>query len=120
MIEDFFDHKCNIFHVQKETASPGYNLPGSPSFSYGSVPDISEHDCHFGVRNGDLRTSQQQPQNDLNARLKLTLPTGTDIRLNDKVVDCSTGFAYTAEVPRNIRGHHIIVYIKREGAGKAL
>ena len=120
MIEDLFDHKCNIFHVQKETASPGYSLPGSPTFSYGTVPDISEQDCHFSVRNGELHTTQQQPQNDLSARLKLNLPAGTDIRLNDKVVDCKTGLSYTAEVPRNIRGHHIIVYVKREGPGKAL
>lgn len=120
MIEDFFDHKCNIYHVQGEKESPGFGLPGSPTFSYNDAPDISGQMCHFGVKSGNLSTAQQQPQNDLSARLKLNLPTGTDIRLNDKVVDCSTGLAYTAEVPRNIRGHHIIVYIKREGPGKAL
>lgn len=120
MIEDFFDHKCNIFHVVKGTGSPGFGLPGSPTFEYSPVPDIAEQDCHFGVRNGTLNTAQQQPQNDLNARLKLTLPAGTDIRMNDKVVDCKTGLSYTAEVPRDIRGHHTIVYIKREGPGKAL
>lgn len=120
MIEDFFDHKCNIFHVQNESASPGYGLPESPTFSYGAVPDIAEQQCHFGVKSGNLSTEQQQPQNDLIARLKLYLPTGTDIRLNDKIVDCKTGLSYIAEVPRDIRGHHMTVYIKREGPRKAL
>ena len=45
--------------------------------------------------------------------LKLTLPTGTDIKVNDKVIDCDTGYEYEAEVPRNIRGHHITVQIHR-------
>lgn len=120
MIEDFFDHKCDIYHVEKETASPGFGLPGSPSFTYGKAPDIAGQMCHFSVRTGEVNTAQQQPQNDLNARLKLTLPVGTDIRLNDKIVDCESNYAYTAEVPRNIRGHHLTVYIKRTAAQKPL
>lgn len=115
MIADFFDHKCNIFHIVKDTASPGYNLPGSPTFQYGTTPDITEQVCHFGVRSANMSTTQQQPQNDLNARLKLSLPIGTDIRLNDRIVDCENNLAYTAEVPRNIRNHHLVVYIKRTG-----
>ena len=45
---------------------------------------------------------------------------GTDIRINDKVVDCETGLEYTAERPRNIRDHHIFVYIKRTKEQEAL
>lgn len=120
MIEDLLDHECDIFHVVKETASPGFALPGSPSFTYSSVPDIAGQKCHFSVRTGEVNTAQQQPQNDLNARLKLTLPVGTDIRLNDRIVDCKSKLAYTAEVPRNIRGHHLTVYIKRTDEQKPL
>lgn len=120
MIEDLFDHSCDIYHVAKETASPGYGLPETPSFTYNDAPDIAGQMCHFSVRLGDVNTEQRQPQNDLNARLKLTLPIGTDIRLNDKIVDCKSNLAYTAEVPRNIRDHHLIVYIKRTGAQKPL
>ncbi len=53
------------------------------------------------------------------ARLLITKsedPLGTDIRLNDKVVDLENGYAYIAEVPRVIRGHHISVYLHRTGA----
>jgi hypothetical protein len=56
----------------------------------------------------------------MDAKIKLTLPTGTDVRINDKIVDCSTGLEYTAEQPRDIRGHHIFVYIKKTGEQKAL
>ena len=113
MIEDFFDHKCNIFHIVGEEATPGYGLPPSPSFHYKPEPDISELECHFGVRTSSLMTVQGAPQNDLEARIKLTLPVGTDVRINDKIVDCDTLHEYTAEQPRNIRNHHIFVYIKR-------
>ena len=33
-IEDFFDHRCSIYHTQQESTSPGYGLPGSPKFKY--------------------------------------------------------------------------------------
>lgn len=120
MIEDFFDHKCNIFHVVNEDTSPGFGLPGTPSFTYNNTPDIAGQRCHFGVRSANVNTLQREPQNDLNARLKLTLPIGTDIRLNDKIVDCESNLAYTAEIPRNIRGHHLSVYIIRINAQKPL
>lgn len=56
----------------------------------------------------------------MEAKIKLTLPIDAEVRLNDKIVDCSTGLVYTAEQPVNIRGHHQFVYIKREGAQKPL
>ena len=56
----------------------------------------------------------------MDAKIKLTLPAGTDVRLNDKIIDCNTGFEYTAEQPRNIRGHHIFVYVKMIGEERHL
>lgn len=119
-LEDFFDHKCDIYHIKEGQASPGYGLAASPSFSYPEEPDIKEQDCHFGVRSQSVTVTQTAPANLMDAKIKLTLPVGTDVRLNDKIVNCATGFEYTAELPLNIRGHHIFVYIKRTGGQKAL
>lgn len=122
MIEDLFDHECKIFHVQTTSSSPGYGLPtGSDvKYGYGSTPDIAKVSCHFGVKNSNITIVQGEPQNDMDARIKLTLPIGTDVRLNDKIVSLETGLEYTAEQPRNIRDHHIIVYIKRMEKQKPL
>ena len=64
-IEDFFDHRCSIYHTQQESASPGYGLPGSPKFKYPKQPDLEEVPCHFGVRSASIQIAQQQPQNDM-------------------------------------------------------
>jgi hypothetical protein len=56
----------------------------------------------------------------MDAKIKLTLPAGTDVQLNDKIVDCATGLEYTAEQPVNVRGHHTFVYIKKTEGQKAL
>jgi hypothetical protein len=56
----------------------------------------------------------------MDAKIKLTLPIGADIRLNDKIVDCKTGLEYTAEQPVDVRGHHLFAYIKKIGEEKML
>ena len=81
MIENFFDHKCDIYHITEKTATQGYGLPSSIGFDYPETPDITALPCHFGVKNASV---------------------------------------YTAEQPRNIRDHHIFVYIKRVEKDKAL
>lgn len=113
MIEDFFDHKCDIYHLKNEEDSLGYGLPASNKYEYGIEPNIKAINCHFGVKTSNITIIQQQPYNSMDARIKLTLPADTDIRLNDKIVDCDTKLEYTAEQPRNIRNHHKYVYIKR-------
>ena len=120
MIEDFFDHKCDVYHVQKQQGSPGYGLPEAATYSYGDDPDIAGLPCHFGVKSSSVIVVQQEPQNALDSRIKLTYPAGIGIRINDKIVDCGTGLAYTAELPRNIRDHHQFVYIKRVDAQRPL
>lgn len=119
-LEDFFDHYCDIYHIDEKEASPGYGLAASPSFSYPTEPDIKAQNCHFGVRSQSVTVTQTAPANLMDAKIKLTLPAGTDIRINDKIVDCDTGLAYTAEQPRNIRGHHLFVYIKKTEGQKPL
>lgn len=118
--DGFLDHKCDIYHMEKTDTSPGYDLPSSPSFSYPEQPDIVDIACHFGVKNGTVTIVQLEPQTNLEAKVKLALPAGTDVRLNDKIVDCGTGYEYTAEIPRSIRNHHTTVQLHRTGSQAAL
>lgn len=112
-IEDFFDHKCDIYHLIGTVQKRGYGLPDNQEYKYSTQPDIKEQPCHFSVKSGNVTIIQKEPQRDLEGRQKLTLPIGTDIRINDRIVDCATGCEYEAEVPRNIRGHHISVMVHR-------
>lgn len=117
-LENFFDHKCSLYHVVGSEESPGYGLPDSPSFDYPTEPDEANIPCHFaqGSSGGTLNTLVQNlPEHAYQERIKLTLPIGTDIRVNDKVLDHRTNLVYIAEIPRNIRNHHIYVWVKREG-----
>ena len=109
-LADFLDHKCDIYHLIQSKDSPGYGLPDSPVFNYNNKPDEKEIPCHFGIESLDAETEQKQPQNILRE----------NIRINDRIVDCNSGLEYTAERPRNIRGHHIFVYIKRIKEQEAL
>ncbi len=118
--KDFLNHRCNIYHNREEQTSPGYGLAASPSFHYPEKPDISGQECHFGVKSQSVTVTQTAPANLMDAKIKLALPMGTDIRINDKIVDCATGLEYTAEQPVNVRDHHIFVYVKRTGGQKAL
>lgn len=119
-IEDFFDHTCDIYHMGKSGKTPGFGLPEAPSFSYGGTPDLSGVPCHFRVTGFHPHFSEEKPYTDMQVTDKLALPTGTDIRINDKVVDLTTGVVYTAGVPRNIRDHHIAVQLHRTGEQRAL
>ena len=66
----------------------------------------------------DLQIVQGEPYSSLEGQVKLSLPIGTGIRKNDIVQSRETGLRYRADVPREIRGHHIIVTLRREGGVK--
>lgn len=119
-VEDLFDHTCNIFHLRSAETSPGFGLPASPKFEYDKAPDLEGVACHFHVNNFAPSFREQQPHTDMEATEKLSLPVGTDVRINDKIVDLTTGVEYTAGVPRNIRDHHIAVQLHRTTAQRAL
>lgn len=112
-LEALLDHKCDIYHLCKDKKNPGYGLPDSVEYSYSERPDIAGQVCHFGVKSQSVTVTQTAPANMMDAKTKLTLPTGTDIRMEDKVVDCDTGLEYTAEQPVNVRGHHLFVFVKK-------
>lgn len=119
--EDFLDHTCDIYHVQRRDKSPGFGLPASPAFSYPEEPDEKDVPCHFHVKSGStINISQLEPQNELDSSQKLGLPAGTDVRLNDKIVWKETGLEYTAGLPREIRGHHTAVILRRVDRQKPL
>ena len=113
MINGLFDNSCDIYHLAHEEASPGYGLPPASLYAYPEKPDLSGVPCHFGIKYRDTAVSQKEPANVYYARVKLALPAGTDIRLNDKIVDRGSGLEYTAQVPRDIRGNHITVFVMR-------
>lgn len=119
-LETLFDHTCDIYHMRKADESPGYGLPPSPTFSYPETPDLSGIPCHFSVRDSALTIVQREPQANLEGRIKLNLPLDTDVRINDTIVDVTLGVEYTAELPRNIRGHHIAVKLRRTGQQEPL
>lgn len=117
------NHSCDIYHLKKESGSPGYGLPASPYYQsdlYPDVPDVSGVRCHFGVRSGTRAIVQLEPQVEFQASIKLTLPLDTDIRRGDKIVDCDTKYEYTAEVPVKVRDHHITVQLRRTGQQRGL
>lgn len=119
-LEDFFEHTCTLFHAQKGNSDLGYGISDQNSFLYPHEAEEKDKGipCHFSLKTGTYHVAQGEPQNTYAARLKLSLPIGTDIRVNDKVISGVTGYAYIAEIPRSIRDHHIIVYVNRSGTIK--
>ena len=114
--EKLKDHRCAIYHMKKDSKSLGYGIAGD-SFSYPAEPDEADVPCHFNV--SDTGTLEQtEDANEYTVVGKLNLPYGTDVRVNDKIIDLGSGISYYAEVPRNIRDHHIIVRIQRKGKVK--
>lgn len=113
-IENLFNHRCSIYHLQEQTTSPGWGLPGETEFSYPATPDLEHVPCHFNVGAG-TQMVQESPFNLYLYTGKLNLPAGTDIRLNDKIVNEASGLEFTAQVPQDIRGHHMTVTIQRKG-----
>lgn len=118
--EHFLNDLCDIYHVQKSESSPGYGLKEQPSFSYPEQPDVPGVACHFGVKSESTSINQAAPVNVKESRIKLTMPTGTDVRLNDKIVDKKNGYEYIAEIPHDVHGHHIFVYATAKGTQRYL
>lgn len=111
-IEDFFDHKCRIYHLKDEEISVGYGVKSSPGKAYENEP-AGMFPCHFYVKSDGNSLAQYDPYTAVEGTIKLSLPAGTDIRMNDKVCWEETGLDYRAGLPRDIRGHHIAVTLYR-------
>ena len=114
--ENLLDHKCAIYHMKKDGKNLGYGIAGE-AFSYPVEPDVTDVPIHCNVS----ETGTKEETVDANEYIvvgKLNLPYGTDIRVNDKIIDLGSGISYYAEIPRNVRDHHIIVQIQRKGKVK--
>lgn len=111
-LSDFFDHTCNIHHIQTKEVDKGYGIKDREYF-YSENPDIENIPCHFYIKTLE-QLIYNEPQPVVTGRIKLALSSNTDIRTNDKVVNNVTGLSYIAEVVHNIRNHHIMVYLFRE------
>lgn len=121
MFADFFNHTCDIYHITPSTVAIGFGFDvDDTTYRYSAVPDIQGHPCHFHTKTDSMALSQTEPENKLSRVRKLTLPIGTDIRINDKVVECATGDEYTAEKPINVQNHHISVLLTRTTPQEAL
>lgn len=121
MFEDFMNHRCNIYHLEDDTVNVGYGVKQRTVRKTGSIAATKEQPCHFHTKVGDtVRIVQNEPFSSVDGEIKLSLPAGVDIRMNDIVEDCSNGLRYRAGVPRAVHaGHHIIVGLNREGGTKA-
>lgn len=114
--EDLLDHKCAIYHMQKTDKSLGYGIT-TGSFTYPEEPDLPEVPCHFNI--GDTGSMEQtEDANEYLVTGKLQLPAGTEVYVNDKIIDLGTDLIYTAEIPKNIRDHHMTVNVQRKGKVK--
>lgn len=112
-IEDFFDHTCSIYHLEKKQTDFGYGIAPEVHQSYSQDPAITGQSCHFHVKSDGTRLVQDDPYSAIEGTIKLSLPVGVDIRLNDKVVWEDTGLCYRAGLPRRIREHHVTVILYR-------
>lgn len=110
---DFLDHKCDIYHVVADNEQIGYGIKAAATYGYPASPDVKGVACHFHVRSESLSVIQEDPQTSVNGSIKLSLPLETDIRINDMIISRESGLKYRAGLPRNIRGHHISVTLKR-------
>ena len=88
--EDYLNDLCDIYHAQKGDESPGYGLTEQPSFSYPKEPDVLSVACHFAVKSESTSISQTAPANIKESRIKLALPTGTDVSTSRRFHTTST------------------------------
>lgn len=72
--EDFLDHRCDIYHLKESSYKPNPALKDSKSYCYNDTPDISNQECHFGVKSMSISVNQEEPFNLLDGKIKLTLP----------------------------------------------
>lgn len=111
--EELLEQRCAIYHISTEEKSMGYGIK-TDSFCYPEEPDLPSVPCHFNVQDSGV-LEQTEDANEFTVVGKVNFANGTDVRVNDKIVDLANGITYYAELPRQIRDHHIIVRVQRKG-----
>lgn len=107
MSKKFFDHTCNIYHLEGTDDTPGFGLQTMENNSYPETADIEGQICHVHVGDQNVNESQRSPQRDIELEGAISFPIGTDVRVNDRIEDLTHGKNYIVSNPRNIRGNHI-------------
>lgn len=122
MFEDFFNHTCNIYHLEDESTDIGYGIRATDVKKPQKKADEKEVRCHFYIRSNGVKIVQKEPYSSADGEMKLSLPVGTNIKMNDTVEDCRDGLMYRAGKPMEVHGgHHIIVMLSRmEGVKGAI
>lgn len=123
MFEDFLDHRCNIYYLVDEQITVGYGINAESVRKENDRPTLKNVACHFHVKNNNqIKVIQNEPYTSVEGDVKLTLPAGVDIRMNDTVEDIRDGLKYRAGKPSLVHnGHHIIVTLQRlEGVNAAI
>ena len=122
MFDDFMNHTCNIYHLENNPVNVGYGILASDVKSEKSKPDEIAVKCHFHIKSsvGSVAVIQNEPYSSVEGQIKLSLPIGTNIRMNDIVEDCRNGLKYRADAPKEVYGaHHIIVNLRRQEGVKS-
>ncbi len=118
-IEDFFRHKCDIYHISHAGRAAKYGLPSSEKDStYPANPSITDVICFFADANAD--EMEVEPTTVYPGARELSLPTGTDIHRGDKIIDKRFNIEYTAGFPEDIRGKYLSVPLNRKTVREAL
>ena len=122
MFDDFMNHTCNIYHLENNPVNVGYGSLASDVKAEKSKPDEIAVKCHFHIKSsvGSVAVIQNEPYSSVEGQIKLSLPIGTNIRMNDIVEDCRNGLKYRADAPKEVYGaHHIIVNLRRQEGVKS-
>lgn len=104
--------RCDIYHLQETTDSPGYGLPGEIRYEYNNDPDLTNVPCYFNEKSQSI--TQGDPGAEIVHSFKVSFAVNADVRLNDKVI--FDGIEYTAQIPKKIKNHHIEVTVTRKGS----
>ena len=78
--ERLLNHKCDIYHITDvQTKDYGYGVVTNTETAYPSEPDLVNVSCHFHKES--INVVQSTPQQNIEARIKIDFPLGTDVRL---------------------------------------
>lgn len=114
-IKSFFRHTCNIYSAYNIPITMGYGIPtADKKLSYNEKPDIENCPCCFGSLNNSPKITFSEPINTFDGYNEVSLPSKTNIKKGDKVVDVRFNLEYTAGYPEDIRGKYIVVPLYRK------
>lgn len=119
-IENFFRHRCDIYHISAVSKTAGYGLPSSEkTLVRPAEPSLSDAPCFFSYPDTDGIT-EKEPTTVFTGANELSLPAGTVIHYGDKIIDRRFNVEYTAGFPEDVRGKYIVMPLTRRTVQEAL